>query len=30
VECIDLYYVHRVDGKTPVERTMAELVKLQQ
>ncbi|KAK3935160.1 NADP-dependent oxidoreductase domain-containing protein [Diplogelasinospora grovesii] len=27
---IDLYYVHRVDGKTPIERTMAELVKLKQ
>lgn len=27
---IDLYYIHRVDGKTPIERTMAELVKLKQ
>ena len=25
---IDLYYVHRVDGKTPIEKTMQELVKL--
>ena len=25
---IDLYYVHRVDGKTPIEKTMEELVKL--
>jgi aryl-alcohol dehydrogenase-like predicted oxidoreductase len=30
VPCIDLYYIHRVDGKTPIEKTMAELVKLQQ
>lgn len=28
IESIDLFYVHRVDGKTPVERTMEELVKL--
>jgi aryl-alcohol dehydrogenase-like predicted oxidoreductase len=27
-EYIDLYYVHRVDGKTPIEKTMGELVKL--
>ena len=30
IECIDLYYCHRVDGKTPVEKTveaMAELKK---
>ncbi|KAK5655270.1 hypothetical protein OQA88_5837 [Cercophora sp. LCS_1] len=27
---VDLYYVHRVDGKTPVERTMGELVKLKE
>ncbi|KAK0646842.1 NADP-dependent oxidoreductase domain-containing protein [Cercophora newfieldiana] len=27
---IDLYYVHRVDGKTPIEKTMAELVKLKE
>lgn len=25
---IDLYYVHRVDGRTPVEETMGELVRL--
>lgn len=30
VDCIDLYYIHRVDGKTPIEKTMHELVKLQQ
>ncbi|KAK3296488.1 NADP-dependent oxidoreductase domain-containing protein [Chaetomium fimeti] len=30
VACIDLYYIHRVDSKTPIEKTMAELVKLQQ
>ncbi|EAQ88738.1 hypothetical protein CHGG_05357 [Chaetomium globosum CBS 148.51] len=30
VSCIDLYYIHRVDNKTPIEKTMAELVKLQQ
>ncbi|AEO69737.1 610cde7f-6d9e-40e5-99ae-ee28a26538ac [Thermothielavioides terrestris] len=30
VDRIDLYYIHRVDGKTPVEKTMHELVKLQQ
>ncbi len=28
VDSIDLFYVHRVDGKTPIEHTMAELVKL--
>ncbi|KAM5344640.1 hypothetical protein ACJ41O_013175 [Fusarium nematophilum] len=28
VESIDLYYIHRLDGKTPVEKTMEELVKL--
>jgi len=28
VDSIDLYYVHRVDGETPVEKTMEELVKL--
>ncbi len=28
IESIDLFYVHRVDGKTPVEKTMEELVKL--
>ena len=25
---IDLYYIHRVDGKTPIEHTIAELVAL--
>lgn len=25
---IDLYYIHRVDGETPIEKTMEELVKL--
>lgn len=28
IESIDLYYVHRVDGKTPIEDTMAALVDL--
>lgn len=28
VPCIDLYYVHRVDGRTPIEHTMRELVAL--
>lgn len=27
---IDLYYVHRLDGKTPVEKTVEELKKLKQ
>lgn len=30
VDHIDLYYIHRVDHKTPIEKTMAELVKLKQ
>ena len=30
VESIDLYYIHRVDGKTPVEETMREMVKLRE
>ncbi|KAK4237621.1 NADP-dependent oxidoreductase domain-containing protein [Achaetomium macrosporum] len=30
VDSIDLYYIHRVDGKTPIEKTMQELVKLKQ
>jgi aryl-alcohol dehydrogenase-like predicted oxidoreductase len=30
VDYIDLYYIHRVDGKTPIEKTMEELVKLKQ
>ncbi|KAK4186699.1 NADP-dependent oxidoreductase domain-containing protein [Podospora australis] len=28
IQQIDLYYIHRVDGKTPIENTMVELVKL--
>ncbi|KAK3322733.1 NADP-dependent oxidoreductase domain-containing protein [Apodospora peruviana] len=28
VETIDLYYCHRVDGKTPIEKTMEALVQL--
>jgi aryl-alcohol dehydrogenase-like predicted oxidoreductase len=28
VDTIDLYYVHRVDGKTPIEKTMQALVEL--
>ncbi|KAK1980383.1 aldo/keto reductase [Colletotrichum cereale] len=28
VESIDLYYVHRLDDKTPVEKTIAEMVRL--
>ncbi|KAL1889871.1 hypothetical protein Sste5346_008595 [Sporothrix stenoceras] len=28
VDYIDLYYIHRVDGVTPIEKTMAELAKL--
>ena len=27
---VDLYYVHRLDGKTPVEKTMREMKKLQE
>jgi aryl-alcohol dehydrogenase-like predicted oxidoreductase len=30
VDSIDLYYIHRVDGKTPIEKTMRELVKLKE
>ncbi|KAI7220481.1 Aldo/keto reductase [Hortaea werneckii] len=30
VDHIDLYYAHRLDGKTPVEKTMEELKKLKQ
>nr|POE85601.1 aldo-keto reductase yakc [nadp(+)] [Quercus suber] len=30
VSHIDLYYAHRLDGKTPVEKTMQELKKLKQ
>ncbi|KAM6512083.1 hypothetical protein FALCPG4_017069 [Fusarium falciforme] len=28
VDSIDLYYIHRLDEKTPIEKTMEELVKL--
>ncbi|KAM0424545.1 hypothetical protein ACHAPT_010261 [Fusarium lateritium] len=28
VECIDLYYVNRIDGKTPIEKTIKVLVEL--
>lgn len=28
VNHIDLYYIHRVDGKTPIEKTMEELARL--
>lgn len=28
VDHIDLYYIHRLDGKTPIEKTMEGLVKL--
>ncbi|KZL82175.1 aldo keto reductase [Colletotrichum incanum] len=28
VESIDLYYIHRLDEKTPIEKTMGEMVKL--
>jgi aryl-alcohol dehydrogenase-like predicted oxidoreductase len=28
VECIDLYYCHRVDGKTPIEKTVQAMVEL--
>ena len=27
---VDLYYAHRLDGKTPIEKTMEELKKLKQ
>ncbi|KAK3374644.1 NADP-dependent oxidoreductase domain-containing protein [Podospora didyma] len=30
IDYIDLYYIHRVDSKTPIEKTMGELVKLKQ
>lgn len=30
VESIDLYYAHRLDGKTPVEKTVEEMKKLKQ
>ncbi|KAH7353382.1 aldo/keto reductase [Plectosphaerella cucumerina] len=28
VESIDLYYIHRLDGKTPIEKTIGEMAKL--
>ena len=28
VDFIDLYYIHRVDERTPIEKTMEEMVKL--
>lgn len=28
IGCIDLYYCHRVDGKTPIEKTVEAMVKL--
>jgi aryl-alcohol dehydrogenase-like predicted oxidoreductase len=28
VDCIDLYYCHRVDGVTPIERTVMAMVEL--
>ncbi|KAG9229061.1 NADP-dependent oxidoreductase domain-containing protein [Amylocarpus encephaloides] len=28
VECVDLYYCHRVDGVTPIEETVGEMVRL--
>ncbi|CZT20915.1 probable aldo-keto reductase (AKR13), puatative [Ramularia collo-cygni] len=30
VESIDLYYAHRLDGKTPIEKTVGEMKKLKQ
>ena len=30
VDCIDLYYQHRVDPKTPIEETVGEMVKLKE
>jgi len=30
VETIDLWYPHRLDGSTPIERSMAEMVKLKE
>lgn len=28
IDCIDLYYIHRLDEKTPIEKTIQEMVKL--
>lgn len=28
MESIDLYYIHRLDEKTPIEKTVEEMVKL--
>jgi aryl-alcohol dehydrogenase-like predicted oxidoreductase len=30
VDHIDLYYAHRIDGITPIEKTMEALVKLKE
>lgn len=30
VETIDLYYPHRLDGSTPIEHIVAEMVKLKE
>lgn len=30
VDYIDLYYAHRIDGVTPIEKTMEALVKLKE
>lgn len=28
IDCIDLYYIHRLDEKTPIEKTVHEMVRL--
>ncbi|KAG8164171.1 hypothetical protein KVR01_006089 [Diaporthe batatas] len=28
IDCIDLYYIHRLDEKTPIEKTIQEMIKL--
>jgi aryl-alcohol dehydrogenase-like predicted oxidoreductase len=28
VGCIDLFYIHRLDGKTPIEKTIEAMVEL--
>lgn len=28
IDCIDLYYIHRLDEKTPIEKTIQEMVRL--
>ncbi len=30
VDAIDLYYIHRVDGKTPIEKTIQAMVELKE